>query len=146
MTHKRFQGIMTCAIVVFHVFVCVLVIVFWANKGLNAEELLTTLAIVVPFVAVFTTLAIDYAISNMVAKEDTSPKLSFSFMFVASLLPSAFAIALIGVIWMKYRGDLAPAQFTTALGVVESATGVYVGMLLRALFGVKAPALGANAP
>lgn len=129
---------MAIAIVVFHVLVMALVALLAVGPGFNAQEVITTYAIITPFLGVYVTLAIDHAVENIQKTVDDSEELSVVFLVIGSLIPAALAVSVVAVIAVKDMGGILTAeQFSGVLGVIEAAFGVYAGRLLRALFPSK---------
>lgn len=117
----------------------VLVIVLYALGGFLFEEMTTTVALVVPMFGVYCAAIIKYIIANRSATQDKSPITTKAFIFISLLLPSIFIGALCSVIILKAYSIAFSNfdQFKLTLGLLQTAFGVYMGLLLAELFEIK---------
>jgi hypothetical protein len=117
----------------------VLVIVLYALGGFLFDEMTTTTALIVRMFGVYCTAIIRYILANRSITHDKSAPTTKAFVFISILLPSIFIAALCSIILLKahniafFNFD----QFKLTLGLLQTAFGVYMGLLLAELFEIK---------
>jgi|SRR5215471_7438461 len=122
-------------IIASHFGAIILVIGLFFAHGFLFEEMTTTLALVVPMFASYTTAIVRYIIKHRHSPE-SQRTVSMEFAFLAFSLPSIFVLCVFAMIVAKAL-NLAFQnfdQFKTLLAVLESLFGLYVGYFITELF------------
>ncbi len=124
--------------VVSHFLTLVLVGALYLKRGFTFEETTTTIAIIAPLFAGYTTLIVKHIIANRNRKSDpsTSPIQSGLFVFVSLFIPVVFICVIVSMVLVRaYNAGISDfEQFKILLGIVEGAFAVYVGLIINALF------------
>lgn len=135
MTEGRIRTALALFIVASHFGAIILVLGLFFVHGFLFEEMTTTLAIVVPMFASYTTAIVRYII-----KHRHSPRsqriVTLEFALLAFSLPLIFVLCVFAMIVAK-GFSLAFQnfdQFKTLLAVLESLFGLYVGYFATELF------------
>ena len=120
----------------------ILVIVLYAFGGFLFEEMTTTTALIVPMFGVYTAAIIKYILANRAMSDDKSAIVTKAFLFISFFLPFVFIASLCSIILLKaYNIAFSNFdQFKLTLGVLQTAFGVYMGLLLTTLFDIKGKA------
>lgn len=123
-------------IVVSHFGLLVLVLVIWLAGGFLTDEMTTTVAIIAPFLASYTTAIIKYISETKNKISARGPPITSIFVFVSFCLPGAFILLLVAAVLLKAFniGLRSFEDFKIMLGTTETIFGVYVGQLIFSLF------------
>jgi hypothetical protein len=136
MTEAQLKNRLGLFIVAAHFGVLLLVIAFWLANAFLTDEMTTTVAIIVPFLAAYATAIIRYIIESRHKLSTPSEKLTGTFVLVAFAVPSAFVFLIAAAVVLKALnvGLNTFEDFKIMLGTAETIFGVYVGMLIFSLF------------
>lgn len=117
-----------------------LVLVLWAYHRFLFEEMTTTVALLTPMFAIYTTSVVKHLVSHRSETGKSGAQLSPAFSFISFFFPGAFVAGLAAMIWFKSTGSgfASMEQFKTALGIVQTSFAVYLGLLINSLFDAKA--------
>jgi hypothetical protein len=123
-------------IIVSHFGTLVLVLVVWLAGGFLTEEMTTTVAIIGPFLATYTTAIIRYIAESRNKVSARGKPVTGIFVLISFCLPAAFVILLIAAVMLKAFnvGLRSFEDFKIMLGTTETIFGVYVGQLIFSLF------------
>lgn len=135
MVEGRIRKALGLFIVVSHFAAIILVVGLFFARGFLFEEMTTTLALVVPMFASYTTAIVRYIIKHRHSPE-SQRNVSVEFAFLAFSLPSIFVFCVFAMIVSKAL-NLAFQnfdQFKTLLAVLEGLFGVYIGYFITELF------------
>jgi hypothetical protein len=123
-------------IVVSHFGMLVLVVVIWLLGGFLTDEMTTTVAIVAPFLASYTTAIIKYIVETKNKISTRGKPVTSIFVFMSFCLPGAFSLLLIAAVLLKgfNIGLRSFEDFKIMLGTTETIFGVYVGQMVFSLF------------
>ena len=119
-----------------HFILLLLVIVVWLAGGFLTEEMTTTVAIVAPFLATYTTAIIKYIVESRTKIAAHGKTVTGIFAFMSFCLPGLFVSVLAVAILLKAFniGLRSFEDFKIMLGTTETIFGAYVGQLLFSLF------------
>ena len=110
--------------------------VIWLFGAFLTDEMTTTVAIIAPFLATYTTAIIKYIaeLKNKVLARGR-PVTSI-FVFMSFCIPGAFVMLLVAAVLLKAFniGLRSFEDFKIMLATVETIFGVYVGQLIFSLF------------
>lgn len=123
-------------LIVAHFGILLMVIVFWLAGGFLREEMTTSIAIIAPFFAAYTTAIIRHLIKTKHPTPDQGRPVTSAFVFVSFLTPSLFVLLVAGAVVLKAFnvGLTSFEDFKILLGTAETGFGVYVGQLIYSLF------------
>jgi hypothetical protein len=116
-----------------------MVLILWASTRFLFEEMTTTIALLTPMFAIYTTSVVKHLISHRNQTGRPGHRVSPAFSFISFFFPCAFVAGLAAMIWLKSRGSVFASmeQFKTALGIVQTSFAVYLGLLINSLFDSK---------
>ena len=136
MTEDGVRDSLSYFLVIAHFSILVLVIVAWAFHGFTFSQMTTTVALIIPMFATYTTSIIQYVTAHRSIIPQVSPSVTATFAFISFLLPSIFVILLLLMITLKVLniGFNDFDQFKIALALCEAAFGIYVGKVVTSLF------------
>jgi hypothetical protein len=119
-----------------HFFILVAVIALWVFHGFLFEEMTTTLGLVGPLFAGYTTVILAYIIDHPNVLVDDGPALSTAFRVLSFSVPALFVIVVFVsiLLWSFKIGFTEFDQFKVLVGLIEGGFGVYVGQFIYALF------------
>jgi len=119
-----------------------MVLVLWGYHRFLFEEMTTTVSILTPMFAIYTTSVVKHLISHKRETGEPATPVSSAFSFISLFFPCAFVAGLAAVIWLKSTGSAFAdiEQFKTALGIVQTSFAVYLGLLINSLFDTKVQA------
>ncbi len=139
-TEGRIRQSLGLFIIASHFGAVMLVIGFYLARGFLFEDMMTTLALIVPMFATHTTSIVRYVITHRhVSKSQRAA--SGEFAVLAFAVPLLFVLCLLTMIIAKALNFAFQNfdQFKTILAVIESLFGLYVGYFITELFehGIK---------
>jgi hypothetical protein len=139
MTERRLKTVLAFLIVAGHVLVVSIVIGTFVFGGLSFGETITSVALILPLFAGYTSAVVAFVIREKTNTSDSTPQIRMSFIVLSLFLPCVFFLVLIGMVIMQsfHVGFANFEQFTIALGTVDGIFGVYVGQFIHSLFLVK---------
>lgn len=142
MTENSLKITVGLCVVLSYFSLIILVIVLYALGGFLFEEMTTTTALIVPMFGVYTAAIIKYILANRAMSDDKSAIVTKAFLFISFFLPFVFIASLCSIILLKaYNIAFSNFdQFKLTLGVLQTAFGVYMGLLLTTLFDIKGKA------
>lgn len=126
-------------VVLSHLALLILIIALYVAGGFLFEEMTTTVALIIPMFGIYATAVIRYIVATKALTSNDNTAVTTSYAFISFLLPILFVILLAGAICMK-AFNIAFAnfeQFKIMLGVLETAFGAYMGIVLSSMFDVK---------
>lgn len=113
------------------------VFVLWLMGGFLFSEMVTTVGLITPLFAGYTTAILKYVIENRFrrSKQEESP-VSLIFAVYSLGIPLLFALLVGGAIicWAYRYGFSEFEQFKISVCLIESAFGVYVGQFVYSMF------------
>jgi hypothetical protein len=115
----------------------ILVIILWALKGFTFPEMTTTLAIMVPMLAAYTSAVVSYVITNKIEDNQLiSSQVTREFALFSMFVPVFFVLVLGGLIVMKAFGSAFQTfeEFKALLAIVEAIFGAYFASVVKSLF------------
>jgi hypothetical protein len=136
MTEKHFKTILGFLMIAGHMLiVCLVIGVFFAG-GVSFEEMTTSIGIISPLFAGYTSAIVAFIIHEKIATADNTAQLRASFMALSSIFPILFFGCIAGMILMQcyHVGFANFEQFKTALAGMNGLFGVYVGQFMHSLF------------
>lgn len=112
---------------------------FYFLGGFLFEEITTTIALIVPMFSVYTTAIVRSFVAHRRSTEDTSPKVSGTYVFIAWLFPVVFTAYLVALVVLKSYsiGFATFEQFKALLIASETVFGAYVGLVLSSMFRIE---------
>ena len=139
MTEDKLKSTLGIILVIAHFLVILLVIVFYFLEAFLFEEMTTTLALIIPMFAVYTTAIIKSIIDNKNTEHDPTVPLrnvTNSFVFVSLFLPVLFTLFVLALVVLKAFnvGFDKFEQFKILIGLAETIFGIYVGQIIGSLF------------
>ncbi|MDG4562470.1 MAG: hypothetical protein P9E88_14370 [Candidatus Competibacter sp.] len=142
MTENTLKITVGLSVVISYFVLIILVIVLYALGGFLFEEMTTTTALIVPMFGAYTSAIIKYILANRAMAEDKSTVVTKAFLFISFFLPFILIAGLCSIILLKaYNIAFSNFdQFKLTLGVLQTAFGVYMGLLLTTLFDIKGKA------
>jgi len=136
MTEVQLKNRLGVFLVGSHFFALLLVILFWLLGAFLTDEMTTSIAIIAPFFAAYTTAIIRYVIKNKNKIKAQGRELTPIFVFFSFLTPGIFVAVVILSIFLKgfNIGISSFENFKLMLATSETIFGVYVGQLIFSLF------------
>jgi hypothetical protein len=123
-------------IVVSHFGLLLLAIVIWLAGGFLTDEMTTTIAIIAPFLATYTTAILKNIAESKNKVSARGKPVTDIFVLMSFCIPGAFAMLLAAALLLKAFnvGLRSFEDFKILLGTAETIFGVYVGQLIFSLF------------
>src|SRR4051794_35002533 len=119
-----------------HFLLIIFIFVSYVAGGFSFPEMTTTVGLVAPLFAGYTSVIIAFIVKNKsnVGKESNITNIAYAFL--AFFLPCVFIAALSVVVLLKSynKGFASFEDFKTSVGVIESAFGIYVGQFIYSMF------------
>jgi hypothetical protein len=139
MTENKLKSTLGIFLIIAHFVVILMVVVFYFLDAFLFEEMTTTLALIIPMFAVYTTAIIKSIIDNRNIEHNPTipvPHVTNSFVFVSLVLPALFALFVLGLVTLKAFsvGFDSFEQFKILIGLAETIFGIYVGQIIGSLF------------
>ena len=143
MTRAQFRVRTGVTLVLAHFGVLAATILCYFRRGFLFDEFTTTVAIMVPLFATYTTLVIkDFARDLAGVRRERKLEVPVSLVFITFLLIGLLTTYLLAIVLLK-AANLAFEdfeQFKGALALGEIMFGVYIGYIVHALYGPETPA------
>ena len=138
MTEPELKNRVGIFLIIGHFGVVLTVISISLLGGFSQEEMTTTLAIIGPFFAAYTTAIIRHIIHNrhVSTRKRKARQLTGTFVAISFALPTLFVSLLALVVVLKgfNIGINSFEYFKVLLGVLETSFGIYVGQIIFSLF------------
>jgi hypothetical protein len=122
-----------------HFTVLIVVMIVSAIGWMEFTETTTSVALITPVFATYTTAIIRFIIDHRRAQNVKSPVVTKTYVFISFFIPALFVSALIIIVILRgYKVWIRdPDMYKQLLGAAETIFGVYVGMILRDMFEMK---------
>jgi hypothetical protein len=138
MTIEQLQTRVGIGLILAQFSIILLLIVLRFTDAFNHDEMKTSIALIVPMLAIYTTsiVALFVQPSNADAGKE---QVQFRAMFVTVFFPVMFVVTISAMIILKaYQiGFKNFEEFKDILAITQTAFAVYLGTVLRALFNIK---------
>ena len=136
MKQSTLKTALSAFLVAAHFVILFTVVLLWLNDGFLNEEMTTTLAIIGPFFAAYTTTFVRYLLNSGFYVTMDDRKLPITSVCITFILPAAFVVAVFGAIILQAYGIWLRSfeDFKLLLGILECIFGVYVGLAIYSLF------------
>lgn len=123
-------------LIISHFCVILTVIGLYLAGGFLFDEMTTTIALMMPFFASFTTVIVKFVIKNKYQTRGKSKNISGMFAFIGFLLPCLFIAVILAAIVLKALnvGFSSFEEFKTVVTIFETVFAVYVGQVVFSLF------------
>lgn len=141
MTENNVRNAIGILVIVANIAVVLCTLILYFLGGFLYDEMTTTVALIVPMFSVYSTAIIKSIIAKRNVLIDNSPVVSKSFIFVSWLIPVAFIIYLVTLVFLKAFniGFSTFEQFKGLLVASETIFGAYLGLVIRSMFTVETP-------
>jgi hypothetical protein len=108
---------------------------------LTFDDATTAIALVLPLFAVHTTTIVKYFVEHAERQPNSSAgRLSAAYALLSFIIPVIFVAYFFALVAIRASGGLPKFEnFKTALGIGETAFGLYVGLIVGSLFRVQEP-------
>ncbi|MDW8211280.1 MAG: hypothetical protein RMJ44_09350 [Cytophagales bacterium] len=107
----------------------------WQTQGFSLNEAIGSVSLVLPLFTVYTTAMFrTFASAQYDEPAQESRKIRKINAYVYQFICVAYALSLLLVISLKPDGTISYAAMQSALGVVESAFGAYLSVIMSSLF------------
>jgi hypothetical protein len=118
-----------------------MVLTLWATTRFLFDEMRTTLELLTPMFAVYTTTVVKYFVSHRRVIRQSERPVSTPFVLLSFFFPNFFVLGLAGMIYLKSTGRVFAdmEQFKTAIGIVGTSFAVYLGLVIDSLFEAQRP-------
>ena len=139
MKESRLKNSVSFFIIGFHFGIILLTICLWAIGGFLFEEMTTTVALIIPMFSIYTTAVIKHIIATKSINNIKNKNISSAYVFLTFFILSFYVISLISMIFLK-SFNIAFSnfeQFKVMLGVIQTAFGAYVGLILSSMFEIE---------
>ncbi|MBP0019866.1 MAG: hypothetical protein J7647_20220 [Cyanobacteria bacterium SBLK] len=139
MKESRFKNSVGFFIVVFHFSIILLTIGLHVMGGFSFEQMTTTIALIIPMVGVYTTAVAKHFIATQSIKNIKSKDISRDYVWFTIFILSVYFSSLISLIFLK-SFNIAFSdfeEFKTMLGLLQTAFGVYAGLILSSMFEIE---------
>lgn len=123
-------------LIISHFGIMLSVIGIYLAGGFLFDEMTTTIALMAPFFASYTTVIVRFVIKNKYQTQAKSKDISGMFVFIGFLLPCLFIAAILAAIVLKAlnAGFSSFEEFKTVIAIFETVFAVYVGQVVFSLF------------
>jgi hypothetical protein len=138
MTERSLRDLVGIFIIIANLLVIAVTLILYFLGGFLFDELTTTIALLVPMFSVYTTAIVKSFVSHRRQIRDTSSPVTPQYVFVAWVFPLTFTAFLVTLVVMKAFnvGFSSFEQFKGLLIASEAIFGVYVGLVLSAMFSI----------
>ncbi len=136
MTENSLKNKIGILLIILHFFVLSLVLFAFLRGGFRFDEFTTTVAIIVPMFAGYTTAIIVYFSSNRFKSEDTSREVTAIFAVLSAAFPLTMFIALaVSIIFFASSKAFSNfEEFKGTLSILETIFAAYVAKFAYTLF------------
>lgn len=139
MTEGTIKSLVGVGVVLGYLGIVVLTIILYFFGGFLFDELTTIIALIVPMFGIYCSAIIKYITTNRGAKRKKTIEITRVYALISVIFPSVFIFSL-GVIIVLKACNLAFSnfdQFKMTLGLLQTAFGVYMGLILAEMFEIK---------
>lgn len=127
-------------IIVLHVILIIILIIFYVTGGFHFDEFSSTLALLTAFTSSYAGISSHFFTLQIKNKEnevdETESKNISHVKFLKWVVPLHFILVII-ILTLKALPLINFQEMVLFLGIVESCTGVYIGHIVVAVFGIK---------
>lgn len=123
------------------IFTVLFIIHHYDTDGLTKDETYSAITLILPLFTVYLTVIIKDLLSNPYRrteskKEKTKPvkRVKTAIPIMTFLVFPAYFIAIIVSIIQTAKGNFTGEELQKSIGIIESAFGVYIGLIIFALF------------
>lgn len=137
-TEAEFKSKLGREIIISHFCIILLVIVLYFLGGFLFEQMTTTVALLIPIFSVYTTAIYKSIVAGRTEHYTYSKEVTKDFVFAAfwaTRLLTIFMTAIIILMALNIRMTF--EQFKIMIGLGQTMFGVYFGLVLSPLFGIK---------
>lgn len=136
MTEIQLKNWVGLFLVLGHFAIIFLLVSLYFGGGFLFEELTTTLSLISPMLASYTTVVIRHILVHKKRFARGRQSVSAPFIFITFMVPSIFFLFMAGLVLLKaYNiGFETFEQFKTLLAAGETIFGVYIGHVVSSLF------------
>jgi hypothetical protein len=136
MTENSLRPVLGLALVASHVVVIFCAVGIQFDGAILFDQLVQTIAVVSPILALHTSAVVKYFIDNPGAKRGRGPALGDAFVALSFMFPGLYALSVLLLLWtFGYTRKLDFTQFVTLLGVAEATFAVYSAKIVASLYG-----------
>jgi hypothetical protein len=137
MTELELKNKLGLFLITSHFLIVVIIIVLYFFNGFLFEEMTTSVALISPVFAVYTTAIVKFFIANQTLTRRKSRKLTSSFITISFAIPSIFVIAVIAITLLKAFniGFSSYEQYKQLFAILEAVFAIYIGYVISSLFG-----------
>jgi len=132
MTIVKLRNIIGLLFITFHLFILLLIFIFYWVDWYEQEFLKIALCIVVPTFTYFSTLMIPSLVNEN--RKLSNKNINTTTVYISISLPNIFFLALLGVIIFQALRPETIGNFITNLGIVESLFSLFVGLILKSIY------------
>lgn len=111
----------------------------FSTHGLTKSETFSVISIVLPVFAVYLTVIVKDVLSEPFVEERRrkARKIKSPVLIIAAIVFPLYVVLILGSITQTAKGNFSGDDLQMAIGVIESAFGVYIGQLIMTLFKSK---------
>jgi hypothetical protein len=122
-----------------HFIVFIVVMIVSAIGGMDFSETTTSVALIAPMYAAYTTAIIRFIIDNKRKRAVKSPAVTKAYTFISFFIPALFTGAIIIIVVLRgFRIWIRdPDMYKYLIGAMETIFGIYAGLILRDMFEIK---------
>jgi hypothetical protein len=119
-----------------HFFVVLLVLYFRFFGGYDTEKVKISLPIILPLFATHSIVIVSYIVRNATtAAAADEPRYNWIFVFLALFIPLLFVLFTIAILVKENSDPFTNDDFAYYLGLSETIFGVFIGVLIRTIYG-----------
>jgi hypothetical protein len=139
MKYAQLQQSVGLLVIVGHVIIILMIFFYFSRGGLLFEEMTTSLALISPMLAVYTTAIIKQFQQSKYQEDAEGLMLSGPFIAITFVFPTIYLILIGAFVVFRANRTVFTSfnQFSATLGILESVFGVYAGQTLSALFDIR---------
>ncbi len=136
MSENSLRSLIGLLLIFLHFIIMALVFVIFLNGGFRYDEFTTSMAIIAPMFAGYTTAIVIHFSRNRFNTVDDSREITMIFAMLSSLFPMAFFVGLCSCIIMFASGHVFDdfEQFKGTLTLLEGLFAAYVANFVYTLF------------
>ena len=116
--------------------ILLLIMSLYFAGGFLFDEIATSVALVVPMFAVYTTAIMKHFVKTRRHVNKKSRPVTNAFAFISILIPTSFVLLIAAIIILKSQNIAFSSfdEFKTTLALLESAFAIYIGQVIYSLF------------
>ena len=140
MREDKFKTQLTIAFFGGKLLVILAIIFFWKMNGFTTKEMLGATATVLPMFTVYTAIMFKPFAKNRYVNSSTKDNvktLKKSYVYITWFFMFIYVISIVYVIYLKAASSFSYASLQTSFGLIESAIGIYLGIIIKELFKEK---------